>query len=111
MIFEPCVSAHAASGTIDTEKVYASCDLTLEIRTAASSSLRVLSTCNARTDLPFAKDGATVTVYYPDRGETLYSIAKRFHTTVASIAEKNSLSEAVMAGDTDAPLADKLLIY
>jgi len=111
MIFEPCVSAHAASGTIDAEKVYASCDLTLEIRTAASSSLRVLSTCNARTDLPFAKDGATVTVYYPDRGETLYSIAKRFHTTVASIAEKNSLSEAVMAGDTDAPLADKLLIY
>ena len=59
------------------------------------------------------KDDSVVTVYYPDASESLFSIAKRFHTSVVEIAESNSISESVFSS-FDAPLGGsgvkKLLI-
>ena len=112
-IIEPKVSIHSATGLIDTEKIYGSCDVTIEVLTSAERCERVLSSSVAREELPYEKRESTVTVYYPSRGESLFTVAKKFHTTAAAIAENNSLSEAVIGGDTVSELVGvkRLLIF
>ena len=111
MTYDLYASTNCTSGVIDADKVYATCDVTVEVRVAEIGNLRALCTCNARADLPFAKDGSVVTVYYPAKGESLFSIAKRFHTTVSALAEMNSLAETVMTGGSDVLAENKILIY
>ena len=53
------------------------------------------------TDEEFARDDSVVTVYYPDAYESLFSIAKRFHTSLSSIAEANKLTESVFASSSE----------
>jgi hypothetical protein len=43
-----------------------------------------------------------VIVYYPDSGETLFDIARRFHTTPDRIARDNDLAVNTSAGDRSA---------
>lgn len=40
-----------------------------------------------------------ITVYYPDKGETLWDVAKRFGARLSDIAELNSLDSAEPSGD------------
>ena len=54
------------------------------------------------TDEEFRRDESVVTVYYPDASESLFDIAKRFHTSAKSIAEANRLTETVFASQTSA---------
>ena len=41
-----------------------------------------------------------VTVYYPDRSDSLFGIAKKFRTTVRNIAVDNALTESVVSSGT-----------
>ena len=56
------------------------------------------------TDDEYSHDDSVVTVYYPDSSESIFSIAKHFHTSVRRIAEDNALSESVFASP-HAPLS------
>lgn len=47
---------------------------------------------------PYPKsDASVVTVYYPEEGESLFDVAKRFHTSPHSIANDNELTAEVFA--------------
>ena len=56
------------------------------------------------TDEVFEKESSVVTVYYPTGNETLFDIARRFHTSTIAVAADNSLTESVFA-DSDKPFA------
>ena len=73
-----------------------------DIRATAtlSSSVTVNSSRRQRcisasylTDEEYSHDESVVTVYYPEGDETLFEIAKKFHTSVSSIAAQNRLAE------------------
>ena len=49
------------------------------------------------TDEEYSREESVLTVYYPDSTESLFDIAKRFHTSCRSIAECNRLTEATFA--------------
>ncbi len=49
------------------------------------------------TDEEYVTDAGVVTVYYPDPAESIFGVAKKFHTSVARIAEDNALAESVFA--------------
>ena len=51
------------------------------------------------TDEVFEKEENAITVYYPTEDETLFDIAKRFHTSPIEIAADNSFTEEVFALD------------
>lgn len=53
------------------------------------------------TDEEYVRDASVVTVYYPDATESLFDIARRFHTSVRSVAESNRLSEAVFSSSSE----------
>lgn len=105
MRLEPKVRLSHTTGSIDADNVYASCTLELGVLATQEMSVRALSESQAREDLPFEERPARVTVYYPDRGETLFSVAKRFHTTTAKVAADNSLSVSTAADGTDTSLS------
>ena len=43
------------------------------------------------------KEDGVVTVYYPDKGESLFSVAKKFHKELVTLASDNALSESAFA--------------
>ena len=84
----------------DENNVHVSCDLLTCVVLSSEHVQRCLGSSYV-TDEEFLHDDSVVTVYYPDASESLYGIAKRFHTSVASIAESNRLTESVFATSTE----------
>lgn len=90
---------------VDANDIKIECDEnTLSVTCTLSTFLTVNSERRQRclgasylTDEEFERDESTVTVYYPDRSETLFDIAKRFHTSVNAIAAANKLTQSVFA--------------
>lgn len=95
---KPNVSLDDIIGNIDENKVRASCKISIACAAIEEKTVRRISECAAREDLPFEKTGARVVVYYPNAGETVFSVAKKFHTSVKKVASENSLTGEVMAG-------------
>ena len=48
-------------------------------------------------DQVFERDESVIVAYYPDDSETLFGIAKKFHTSVSEIASLNRLAEPVFS--------------
>ncbi|MBQ7387512.1 MAG: DUF3794 domain-containing protein [Clostridia bacterium] len=108
---EPKISLSRVKGYVDAERVYGSAKMNLCLAVLSDESERVLSTFTVREDLPFEKRGSRISVYYPEADETLFSVAKKYHTTAAKVALDNSITEAVSAGDKAALNVKKLIIF
>ena len=50
-----------------------------------------------RSEEQIHREESVVTVYYPTSGESLFSVAKTFHTSVLKLAKDNSITEEVFA--------------
>ena len=46
---------------------------------------------------PIDREDGVVTVYYPDRSDTLFSVAKKFHKKLVALASDNALSESAFS--------------
>ena len=80
--------------------VNASCVLLLSVTLVSERRQRCIG-ASFVTEEEYLGDDSLVTVYYPDSSESLFDIAKRYHTSVASIAESNRLAESVFAASGD----------
>ena len=108
------VLAHSASASIDADKIYASCTLESVVMISEEQRERVLSTFSIKEGDPLDVKGAKITVYYPTSEDTLFSVAKRFRTSVLKVARDNEISESVFSmGNPDGRLSGvkKLVIY
>lgn len=81
---------------IDEGSVVATGEVVAFVSLLADRRQRCLGASYA-TDEEYNSDDSVVTVYYPDSSESLFEIAKKFHTSVSAIAESNRLTEAVFA--------------
>lgn len=110
---ECTVSAIDTEATLDSEKLSVKSSLKIGYRVSNSAAIRRITECNTVGDTEYFNTSSTVTVYYPDNDETLFEIAKKYHTTGAKIAADNNLSEPTLAiSDLPASLAGvkKLII-
>lgn len=91
-----------AESTLDAESLNLKCILKIGYRVTKNGKVHRMTRCNdlGRTD-EFTKPCA-ITVYYPDENESLFEIAKKFHTTGAKIASDNKLTEQVL-NSVDSP--------
>ncbi|MBQ8720051.1 MAG: DUF3794 domain-containing protein [Clostridia bacterium] len=94
---ECSLSGASSSVTLDATDVFGKCEASLCISVSADFVERVLSSSEKVGDIADAPNGAVVTVCFPDDGDTLWDIAKRYHTTVRDIAVNNSLTEETVA--------------
>ena len=65
--------------------------------------LQILDSCVLKKDKEVKNDASCVRVYFPKDSDTLWEVAKKYHTTVKAIAEQNDL-------DINAPLNAKNII-
>ena len=107
---EPKITLSNVRGGIDEREVFASVDIQTSVCVFEDNSAHVLVKSDARADLPFEERKAQIRVYYPSVGESLFSIAKKFHTTVEKVAMDNYLSASVAVSDTE-PLAKRIMIF
>lgn len=94
--------------TQDAETMYAT--ITAQAVCVVTGQKQVRRMTDMETGAPVERNRSVVTVYFPEEGDTLWEIAKRYHRSVAAVASDNALDVSVMAGG-DAPLnVPKLLI-
>ena len=93
---------------IDNGRVISRATLLTCVNVSANKRTRCLGASYV-TDEEYLRDESVLTVYYPDPGESLFEIAKRYHTSVRTIAESNRLTEAVFSTPS-APLGVSKLI-
>ena len=99
---EALVQPKSASAVIDGENIIFSSEIEAYITALLPKCLKRLSSLGAKADEPYRTTASVVNVYYPTVGDSLFSVAKRFHTTPERIAEDNALDvRASLDGETD----------
>lgn len=102
-----------ADATVDGEKIYASAYCLCSVWMYQRRSAPKLDAAH-RTDAHTPVMDAGVTVYYPDREDTLWSVAKRYRVSVRALAEDNALSTTTAADSVQQQSlagVDSLLIF
>lgn len=97
--------------TNDADKIYTS--FALELRGSCCGSKDITALISSFISGSYDKrDKSEVVVYYPESDDTLFGIAKKYHTTAMDIASANSLTESVFnsMGQTGALSGIKKLI-
>ena len=103
-ILECQLSAQGCELYFDRESVRLSGKLDYSIVATEEQRSHVLTSLTIG-DEPVVREEAVVTVYYPTSSESLFGIAKTFHTSVLKIARDNSLTEEVFADKSGSVLA------
>ncbi len=83
--------------TLDAEHLNVKCCLKVGYRVTKNSTVRRMAECNDLGGEEYSEKKSSITVYYPDDGESLFDIAKKFHTTGAKIAADNKLAEPTLS--------------
>ncbi len=79
------------SGKYDGEKLYVACEVFLAQDIIEKSRTEVLDKAVIKNDKEIKNDASCVRVYFPTEGDTLWEIAKRYHTTVNKITQENEI--------------------
>ncbi len=104
-----CVDADSA---LDADTLSVKCVLKIGYRIAKKLNAHRLKSCVTSGETEYSPVNSRITVYYPEEKETLFGIAKKFHTSSAKIAADNNLSEpaALMPDSSDSLSGVKKLI-
>ena len=71
---------------------------------------RCLASCDVVGDFEYARTPSKISVYFPSESESLFDIAKKFHTSVKDIAADNMISEPTALGIPSKSGFKKLII-
>jgi len=108
------VSALNVSASLDTNKVYTNCVLESSVSICEKKCEKILSSFEIKENEEYESGGAKITVYYPTEDDTLFSVAKKYRTSVLKVARDNDISESVFSvGNSGGKLTGvkKLIIY
>ncbi len=105
--------AYSPEGYVDGDNICLNVGVMLDAMVYEKKCYKVLTSIDATEEAFESLGGKTVFVYYPDADDTLFSVARKFHTTTEKIAIDNALTEAAVA-DKSASASlrgvDKLII-
>lgn len=77
---------------IDNGRLESDSELCLAVRVEESCPIRAVSEVNMTRLAAEKSSAANMIVYYPAKGESLWDIAKKYHTDALELAEKNALN-------------------
>ncbi|MBQ7336448.1 MAG: hypothetical protein IJW92_08255 [Clostridia bacterium] len=98
--YDADVTPISCRARMDGERIAIDAELAVNLSTRGQSAFEMVS--EAQFGEGLAAAGASYTICYPSREDTLWSVAKRYHRAVSSIAEMNPLasSPSADAGDS-----------
>ena len=105
---ECSASVVSCEGMLDADDMHLKCILKIKSRIETQGNIRRLAECTSVegeytvTDTP---SPSHITVYYPTAEDSIFSVAKRFHTTTAKLACDNMIVDTASATDSSDSLA------
>ena len=96
---------------IDGNAVKYTADVALDVIPYDEISERVLISAQRNENEKVEKTSGRVTVYYTEPSDTLFSVAKRYHTTTAALLESNEITVTTSGGDENVKLPKRLIVY
>ncbi len=93
--FEATVDPISCRARIDGERIGLDAELAVSLSLRGENRCRMLSEASFGETL--ASRGAVYTVCYPAKEDTLWSVAKRYHRSVATVSQMNHLADAPAA--------------
>ncbi len=84
----------AVAAQIEGEKLSISAEVYEALEIVEKAQLRVLDSAILKKDKEIKKDAGCVRVYFPEEGDTLWEIAKKYHITMEQLKEQNSMSSS-----------------
>ncbi|MBE6674252.1 MAG: LysM peptidoglycan-binding domain-containing protein [Ruminococcaceae bacterium] len=92
------MSVSNATARLDGDKLIVSAEMHPSFEVIEKNKVKILDTAILKKDKEIKKEAACVRVYFPKEGDTLWEIAKKYHTTVATLKENNDLSTDTVDG-------------
>ena len=86
------------SSKLSDDKFFLGAEIYPTISIIDRSSCQILDHATLKKDTEFKNDASCVRIFFPKNGDTLWEVAKKYHTTQAKIIEQNSLSDASLCG-------------
>ena len=102
----PKASVCGLQVTVDNSKLYVKCKIVCEMSVKESRKMHIVEEMTTNVSENQEKHCGIVTVYYPDKNDTLWEIAKKYRKSMASIAEENMLSSDCLADGGTVKLED-----
>lgn len=88
------------NGRIDENKLCADMEISISYAVFSNKECQIVSKLNVMRDKPRLRPvGAGITLYYPQKNESLWDIAKKYGTTKAELAARNGLSGELAQSD------------
>ena len=78
---------------LDGDKIHISTEVYVSLSVIDKDKIQALNTSVLKKDREIKRDAGCVRVYFPREGDTLWEIAKKYHTTMTTLREQNSLSD------------------
>lgn len=97
--FDASVTPISCRARVDGERIAIDAELAVSLITRSETSINPL--VEATVGEKLSPLGAVMTVCYPSRDDTLWSVAKRYHRPVSEISLQNGLSGAPSADSPD----------
>ena len=91
------------SATLDSGKLNFNGEILAAYAIYERKNKRVLESSEIKTDEKIKRDNATLRVCFPKKGQSLWDLGKRYHTSLARLSAQNEI-------DRDAPLEKTFLI-
>ncbi len=88
--------------SVDVDRLILKCRTDARIYSSVEQCRKRLICSEIVSEREYAPSLSRIRVYYPEAGEDLYSVAKKFHTTVEALASCNELAETVSSLGTEA---------
>ena len=95
-----------AHGRADQSKLYFEVDCSLTVWGVTKKTVRSVKDVTCHSDEPYEKSKHTVIAAYLKDGDTLWQLAKRYHTSPAQIAKQNGLPEEALENPDEAYTLD-----
>lgn len=105
---ETVVDVIACRGKIDGERIGVDAELAIAMSLCGKDELKLLSEASFGEELK--REDAVYTVCYPDRKDTLWSVAKRYRCSVSQLSERNHLASAPAADAADSLAGVRFLL-
>ena len=89
------------SARYDAEKFYCNAEIFPSVSLFGKGNTEILDTATLKKDKKIKNDASCIRVYFPKSGDTLWEIAKKYHTSSKKIAERNNITTASLDGVKD----------
>jgi LysM repeat protein len=76
----------------DSDKFYFTAEMFPSVSILGKESVKILDTAILKKDKEYKNNASCVRVYFPKENDTVWEVAKKYHTTSKKIAEENSVS-------------------